>query len=208
MAGDPKPNAPLSESEILKALRAGESWALSQLMDQLWGPLVGYAHRLLAGVGDPQDYAQEAFVRLWAKREHLREDGSLKALLYTTVRNACLDQLRTNKRRDTLQTTHLERPSGSTPYEEVHGAELQRLAAHAVAGLPKKRQEVFRMIREDGLSYKEVAQVLELSEQTVANHMSLALADLRVAIRPFLGDGIHQPPARPDTGKPRMNTEG
>jgi RNA polymerase sigma-70 factor (ECF subfamily) len=68
----------------------------------------------------------------------------------------------------------------------VHGAELKRLAAAAVAGLPPKRREVFRLVREEGLSYKEVAEALGLSPQTVANHMSLALADLRATLRPYL----------------------
>jgi RNA polymerase sigma-70 factor (ECF subfamily) len=162
-------------------------------MEDLWTPLVQYADRLLSGAGDPQDFAQEAFVRLWARRSRLREDGSLKALLYTTVRNACLDQLRTSARREKLQWANPREDSAATPYEDVHGAELHRLAADAVARLPKKRQEVFRLVREEGLSYKEVALILDLSEQTVANHMSLALADLRVAIRPFLGEEVTPP---------------
>ena len=189
MARTPSTERPYSDPELLSALRSGDPSALNQLMDQLWAPLVRYAARLLGGAGDPQDFAQEAFVRLWARRGKLREDGSLKALLYTTVRNACLDQFRTETRREKLQSTHGNLRSGRTPFEDVHGAELQRLAAAAVAKLPKKRQEVFRLIREEGFSYKETAQILDLSEQTVANHMSLAMADLRVAIRPFLGDG-------------------
>jgi RNA polymerase sigma-70 factor (ECF subfamily) len=184
----PSPHDPeLSlEPGLLKALRSGDPEALARLMDCLWAPLIGYASRILPERTDPQDIVQEAFVRLWARREELREDGSLKALLYTTVRNASLDTVRTRQRRERLRAAGFRSTAPRTPYEEVQGAELQRLAAAAVARLPEKRREVFRLVREEGLSYRETAAVMGLSEQTVANHMSLALADLRTYLRPFL----------------------
>jgi len=188
MPQSPRDRAPSLESGILESLRSGDSEALGQLMDRLWAPLVGYSRRILPDGFDPQDVVQEAFVRLWARRTQLREDGSLKALLYTTVRNASLDELRTTRRRQRLQAAGPQPSRPRTPYENVHGAELQRLAAGAVAQLPEKRQEVFRLVREEGLSYRDTAEVLGLSEQTVANHMSLALADLRTAMRPYLSD--------------------
>jgi len=178
----------LLDQSFLESLRSGDTEALGRLLDRLWAPLIGYARRILPDDLDPQDVVQEAFVRLWSRRAQLREDGSLKALLYTTVRNASLDALRTSRRRQKLQAAGPQPSRPRTPYEDVHGAELQRLAAGAVARLPEKRQEVFRMVREEGLSYRETAAVLGLSEQTVANHMSLALADLRAAIRPYLSD--------------------
>ena len=178
----------LMDPGFLHAFRSGDPDAMSRILSRLWDPLLVYARRLLPDQSDPQDLVQEAFVRIWVRRAHLRDDGSLKALLYTTVRNACLDEVRTNRRRQRLQAVGEPPAPPRTPYEDVQGAELQRLAAAAVSNLPEKRQEVFRMVREDGLTYRETAEILGLSEQTVANHMSLALADLRVAIRPFLGD--------------------
>jgi RNA polymerase sigma-70 factor (ECF subfamily) len=129
---------------------------------------------------------QMAFARVWARRKSLDESGSLRSLLYTMVRNASLDELRKQRRQESVRPEDLLPPPPKTPYEDVQGAELQRFAAAAVARLPDRRREVFRLIREEGLSYKEVAQVLDLSTQTVANHMSLAMADLRTALRPIL----------------------
>lgn len=180
------------EPGLLKALRSGEPEALARLMDCLWAPLIGYARRFLPEHTDPQDIVQDAFVRLWARREELREDGSLKALLYTTVRNASLDVVRKSRRRERLRAVGFRSTAPRTPYEEVQGAELQRLAAAAVARLPEKRREVFRLVREEGLSYKDTAAVMGLSEQTVANHMSLALADLRTYLRPFLSGRVDE----------------
>jgi RNA polymerase sigma-70 factor (ECF subfamily) len=198
----------LPDGDLLRSLRSGDPEALGGLLERLWAPLVVYARRILPEGTDPQDVVQEAFVRLWSRRAELRDDGSLKALLYKMVRNASLDELRTSRRRHRLQAAGPQPPRPRTPYEDVHGAELKRLAAAAVARLPEKRQEVFRLVREGGLSYRETAEVLGLSEQTVANHMSLALADLRTAIRPFLsgreGEDDGSRKARPgDRATPR-----
>ena len=177
-----------SDGSLVRGLRSDKPEALRKLMDVYWAPLVGFAHRILSGSGDPEDVVQTAFVRLWSRRYELKEDGSLRALLYTIVRNAALDDLRKRTRRDEALRSAAPPPSPKTPYEDVQGAELQRLAAAAVARLPERRREVFRLVREEGLSYQEIAEIMGLSSQTVANHMSLAMADLRTALRPYLSD--------------------
>lgn len=193
--------------DFLESLRSGDPEALGRLMDRLWAPLVGYARRILPEGFDPQDVVQEAFVRLWTRRATLRNDGSLRALLYTTVRNACLDEIRTSQRRRRLNAAEYRPSPAPGPYEDIQGAELERLAAAAVAKLPEKRREVFRLLREEGLSHRETAEVLGLSEQTVANHMSLALADLRATLRPIVSDR-ETPPTPREGARPKGNPSG
>lgn len=173
-------------SALIRRLRSDDPAALQGILDRYWDRLLAFAHRIVGEAGDPEGQVQEALARLWARRHLLDEEGSLKALLYTTVRNLCLDELRRRGRRNRLEGKAPSPTPLRTPWEDVHGAELQRAAANAVARLPARRQEVFRLVREEGLSYQEVARVLELSPQTVANHMSLAMADLRTALKPFL----------------------
>ena len=173
-----------ADAALVQRLRSDDADALRYLMDAHWAPLVGFAHRILAGAGDPEDTVQTAFVRLWSRRRELEQTGSLRSFLYTIVRNSCLDELRKRTRRERAQQGALPPPTPRTPYEDVQGAELHRLAAAAVARLPERRREVFRLVREEGLSYREVAEVMGLSTQTVANHMSLAMADLRTALKP------------------------
>jgi RNA polymerase sigma-70 factor (ECF subfamily) len=180
---------PSPDAALIRGLKADDTQALQELMQSYWSPLVAFAQRTLSGSGDPEDVVQLAFVRLWSRRAGLKEEGSIKALLYTIVRNACLDELRKKTRRDNAEEGARPPAAPRTPYEDIHGAELQRVAALAVSHLPERRQAVFRLVREEGLSYQEVADLMELSAQTVANHMSLALADLRTALKPFLSGG-------------------
>ena len=76
--------------------------------------------------------------------------------------------------------------ASDTPERDVELAQLEDAVAAAVEALPPRRREVFRLARERGFSYPEIAEITELSRQTVANHMSLAFSDLRVMLRPFL----------------------
>jgi len=179
---------------IVRGLQDDDPKALQELVDALWSPLAAFAQRILGGAGDPEGTVQTAFARLWSRRRSLDDTGSLRSLLYTMVRNACLDEIRRVRRQERIPAENLRPPPPRTPYEDVQGAELHRLAAAAVARLPERRREVFRLVREEGLSYKEVARVMDLSSQTVANHMSLAMADLRTALRPYLSQesGFHE----------------
>lgn len=175
-----------ADALVIRGLRSDDPETLRRLMETFWTPLLGFARRLLAGSAEPEEMVQTAFVRLWSRRSELAEDGSLKALLFTIVRNACLDELRKRTRRTRAEGAARPPATPRTPYEDTHGAELQRLAAAAVARLPERRREVFRLVREEGLSYSDAAQVLGLSPQTVANHMCLAMADLRTWLGPYI----------------------
>ncbi len=186
----------VTDSELIRRLREDDPRALRKLLDRYWDRLVVFAGRMSQDPGDAEDRVQETFARLWARRRALKDEGSPKALLYTMVRNGCLDELRRESRRQEVAADAASPPSPRTPWEDVQGAELQRAAAAAVAALPARRRDVFRLVREEGLSYQEVAEIMELAPQTVANHMSLAMADLRTALKPFL-------PSSEASGAPR-----
>ncbi|MEJ2186763.1 MAG: sigma-70 family RNA polymerase sigma factor [Gemmatimonadota bacterium] len=175
-----------SDRELIVGIRSGDTQALQRLITTYWDALVQYAGRVMGGSGDPQDVVQEAFIRLWTRRERWTDEGSVRSLLYTVTRNAALDERRRQARSERVALAadppHLPTEASA----EVETSQLRTAAAKAVAALPPKRREVFRLAREEGLTYAEIAAVMGLSAQTVANHMSLALADLRSALAPHL----------------------
>lgn len=184
------------DKALLSRLRAGDSTVLRQLLKRHLPALRLYAERLLGGAGDPEEVVQEAFIRLWTHRERWRGDGSVRSLLYTITRNAALDEIRRRKREVPLsdQLPTPPGPHGPDPLARLEEDELKKAAEAAIRRLPPRRQEIFRMVREGGLSYREVAEVLDIAPQTVANLMSLALADLRASLGPTLwGDSTSAP---------------
>jgi RNA polymerase sigma-70 factor (ECF subfamily) len=176
------------DGELIEGIRSGDSATLGHLQDAYWEPLIQFADRILGGIADPQDVVQEAFIRLWANRDRWQVEGSVRSLLYTVTRNAALDERRRHARRERVSQAADPPATAAEPSEDAAAAELRRAASAAVSQLPPKRQEVFRLSREEGLTYSEIAAVLSVSPQTVANQMSLALAGLRRALEPHLGE--------------------
>jgi RNA polymerase sigma-70 factor (ECF subfamily) len=181
----PEPTLP-TDRELIEGIRSGDSEVLERLMGAFWSPLVRYAGRIVGEGSDPQDVVQEAFIRLWARRERWNAEGSVRSLLYTVTRNAALDERRRRARGARVARAAAPPPPPPAPSEEAVAEELARIASRAVSALPPKRQEVFRLSREEGLTYAEIASVMDVSPQTVANQMSLALSDLRRALAPHL----------------------
>lgn len=181
-----------SDLDLFRGLRAGDPAVLRTLLGRYRGPLMGFAHRILGGGGDPQDVVQEAFIRLWTHRESWRSSGSIRAILFAITRNAALDELRKMRKKPQALVNHLGTLSDPNPdpLETTLESEMREAVAEAVSRLSPRRREVFRLVREDGLAYREVSEVLGISPQTVANLMSLALSDLRKALTSVLG-GAH-----------------
>jgi RNA polymerase sigma-70 factor (ECF subfamily) len=176
----------LTDSELIEGIRSCDSRVAQYLLDQYWAPLLRYAEGILEGTADAQDIVQDAFLRLWANRDKWSEAGSVRSLLYTVTRNLALDERRRHARRgqvsDDVDIPHI----GPSPSDDVVLAEARQAANDAVSRLPPKRQEVFRLAREEGLSHKEIAAIMGISVNTAANHMVHAMADLKAALAPYL----------------------
>ena len=177
-----------SDLRLLERMRRGETAALGIVLERHSTAVVEYVTTLLGSVDAAEDAAQEAFVRLWERREKWKLEGSLRGLLLRIARNAALDDRR---RRLALERAAHRAPPiqpGPTPEHDLEERELRAVVMEALSRLPQRRREVFVLVRQQGMSYREASAILGLSPQTVANHMSLALADLRRALEPHLAD--------------------
>ena len=176
----------MSESDValLSRIREGDSGALGILLERYWAPVVRYATTLLESRDAAEDIAQDTFVRLWERREAWKLEGSVRALLFRVARNLSLDELRRRSARERTMRVARVAPSVWSPDDDLENTELRALIVGAVDSLPSRRRQVFVLVRHYGLSYREAAAVLDLSPQTVANHLSLALADLRESLAP------------------------
>lgn len=175
------------DRELIERIRAGHTLALDALLDGYWTLLVTYSARILGSWDAAEDVAQDAFVRIWERREEWKLEGSVRALLYRITRNLALDERKRRDRRTTwINNRRGEAPHIATPSEHLQGTELEAAFERAVAALPERRREVFLLARLHGLSHLEIGETMGIASQTVANQLSAALADLRNALEPFL----------------------
>ena len=193
----------------LERIRSGDSEALGLLLRETWAPLVMYLHTFLDSVEAAEDAAQEAFVRLWEHRDRW-ESGSARALVFRIGRNMALDLQRRAEVRRGWKRLHRYRPSSSppTPEEEFMGTEALLRFGEALENLPPRRREVFELIRLRGLSYRDAAEVLELSDRTVANHLRLAMKDLKDMLSDFLAEEPAEWPADDAHDREEWSSDG
>jgi RNA polymerase sigma-70 factor, ECF subfamily len=184
-----------ADSDLLTEIRASDPAAFDEAMRRHWTPLLRYAAGLATDGDAAEDAVQEAFVRLWARRQKWRTSESLRALLFRMVRNDLLNHSRARRTRDRLLGRLACRPkrSPATPAQLTEQNDLAGAIDRAVASLPDRRREVFVLIRHSGLSYREAAGVMGVSPQTVANQMSAALITLREQLAPYLESENSEP---------------
>jgi RNA polymerase sigma-70 factor (ECF subfamily) len=169
----------LGDRALLQRIQGGDESALQELLLRYWESVVRVASQFLGSWDAAEDVAQETFIRLWERRQDWGLEGSVRGLLFRIARNAAIDAHR-KRSADERASARAPEPVPSQPPDEVTAQrELEAVINRALEALPERRREVFILVRHHGLSYKEAAEALELSPQTVANHMSLALADLR-----------------------------
>lgn len=134
-----------------------------------------------------QEVVQESFIILWQKTDELKPDSNLWSYLYVIARRNCLNKLRAislsmkyvNEARQILEA--------STPpvSNRVEKNELQSIINTYISELPPKQREVFKMSREDGKSHLEIAQELNISPNTVRNHIVEVLRKLKSKLKTY-----------------------
>lgn len=186
------------DDRLVARLRRSDPRALDEILERYWAPVFRYAMGVVRSYDDAEDIAQDVFLALWEGRQRWHGRSRLRPLVFRIARNHCLAA----RRRVRVRRTHAEReaetlhPDPATPLQTTQESEFRRAIAAAVDSLPARQGEVFRLSRVHGLSHHEIAEVLGLSPQTVANHLTCALRALRDALSPHLAQHTTRPRLR------------
>jgi RNA polymerase sigma-70 factor (ECF subfamily) len=179
----------MDEPELHARLRNGDDQAFAAVFREHYPALVASAERLLGDRAAAEDTAQEVMLELWRRREALPDDMSLRAYLHQSSRNRALNRIR-HARVVRQAEPHVRPPTASPPADgSVSALELEAATRAAVAELPEEVRETFRMSRVDGLTYAEIARVMDVSVKTVEARMGRALKLLRERLAQWLPEG-------------------
>jgi RNA polymerase sigma-70 factor (ECF subfamily) len=174
---------------FLDRLRAGDAPAFEELVMTYQHRVFGVALRMLGNRAEAEEVAQEAFVRAHRALGDFRGDAKLSTWLYAITSRLCLNRLASGERRLTRQGEDaLLRLSdaGPRPDAALERRELETALGQAIAELPEDRRIVVVLRDLEGLSYEEIAQVLELELGTVRSRLHRARADLKEKLERFL----------------------
>ena len=176
------------EQRIINALKNGDERAFEGLFKSLYSQLVVFAVRFVENQESAEEIVQETFFQFWDLREKITISSSLKAYLYKSVRNACLNAIKHEKvvakYRDYFSNVLYD--DELSPEDWMVETELSDSIQAAIAQLPKSRRQIFEMSRFENLKYREIAEKLNISVKTVENQMGSALKFLREELKDYL----------------------
>ncbi len=170
-------------------LSEGQPDALVHLYETYRQDLFFFAFAYLRNREATEEIVQDVFLTLWETRADLRTDTVFRSYLYQLTKNATLDALRHQKVQQRFRQYQLATApiSHEQPEQQVIWNDYQQLIALAVSQLPETRQQIFRLSREQELTYAEIAEHTGLSVKAVEKQMMKALRFVRAYLRQHAG---------------------
>lgn len=175
----------------------GDERGFDQLFRHFYLHLVNFAVDLVKVRPAAEEIVSDVFVKVWQKKADILLIEKLKIFLFVAVRNQCYNYLRKHSLWNvTVSPDNVAILSNAyNPEEDMAFRELQHRLNQAVEQLPDQCKQVFKLVKEDGLKYKEVAVILGISPRTVETQLFRAVKKLRKVLSE---DHPSQQPDAPD----------
>ena len=161
-----------NDKKLIAGITAGNEKSLEILIDRYSEPLCNFVLQITGSKDLSEEVVADVFINLWKIKENLVIQSSLRAYLYRSCRNRALDQLYKEKKFQADGIDSFTQIKSSTSADgDLNLMELNAQIDFLISEMPRQKQQIFRMSRIDGLKYKEIAEVLSISVNTVQNHM-------------------------------------
>ena len=176
----------MDERTLVLQLKEGNENAFTTLYETYWAKVYNFSRLYLTSSTEIEEVVQDVFVKVWEARIFIKENENFKGFLFITTRNIIFNQFRKSFNENAYKLAVLKSASESYSIEEeMVASDLHIYINKLIEELPPRQQEVFKLSREKHLSYREIAQQLDISEKTVERHINEALKFLRKNIYLF-----------------------
>lgn len=168
--------------EWITQISEGNEEAFKKLFLKYYNGLCRFSSSMIRSPFLAEEIVQEVFAKVWETRKSLDANGNIKAYLYQAVKNKTYDWLEKKKIEGkyldefALQNDEVEEENELTQKEEQFIREVQ----NAVEELPNRAQLIYKLHKKEGLTYKEIAQIMGISVKTVESQMGRALKLIRI----------------------------
>jgi len=171
---------------ILSELKNGKEGAFDFIFRKYYKALCAQANLYVKDLDKAQSLVQESFIKLWDKRSNADSIDNLSSYLSFMVRNQCIDYLRKLKAENKLQQNLYFQTEENSSEEFVLSQEFEERLVMALAILPERCREAFEYSRFEHLSYKEIAEKMDISTKAVEALMGRSLKILRQELKDYL----------------------
>lgn len=171
----------ISDGVLMREIKAGNLRAFDQLYYRYSKRLLSFSLSVVKSREEAENIVQEVFLALWMNRGKIGNDASVKYYIFTIAYNTSISVLRRKAKDEKffeqlkdLQELNAEPDDMQTEYSDLQGRLSEILDA-----LPARQREIFILHKVNGLKYQEIATKLNISVNTIENHMSRALKTIR-----------------------------
>lgn len=162
---------------IQQGICDGSETALTELYRLFHGRLHSFSSSLVRSPEDAEEIVEDVFVKIWANRKDILRIDNLSVYLYVAVKNRSYNLLAQRGKSVHYSYEDMEDDMSAPsldPHKLLVSAEMMKRMQQAVESLPPRCKMVFRLVREDGLPYKEIGQILGISVNTIDVQMAIA----------------------------------
>lgn len=191
-----KPNAAISasmsDSLLVERFRSGERRAFEILAQRWQEPIFRFAWRYVHSADEAMDVTQNTFMKAWANISTLDDPGKFGAWLYRICRHQCLDHLKSGHKQrivamsglglaesDAAMDQSIPAPEGDGPHRQLETSQRNQMLHRALDNIPEEQKMIIILKEYEGMKFREIADILELSENTVKSRLYYGLNALR-----------------------------
>jgi RNA polymerase sigma-70 factor (ECF subfamily) len=174
------------DSKLFKKIIKGDLKAFESLFRKYYSYLCSVADRYCRDRDTAEEIVQDLFYRLWEKKQEISIDRSVKSYLIKAVYFNTINRMKQQRRDVELSNLHTEAMTGSSAEELVEMTDISELVEHTLNRLPARGQQIFRLSRLEGLTYREIAGKLGISVKTVEAYMGQALRLFRDSMKEYI----------------------
>lgn len=168
-------------NDWIQKIQKGDEQAFEDLFKEHYYQLSRFAWRYVKSKAIAEELVQEVFANIWENREDWSPTGPIKPYLYQAVKHQSLDHLKHQEVKQKYDPKWVEKKENPTiDFEDPrHKKQLRKAIMKEVEALPSRSKMTYKLHRHDGLTYKEIAEVMDISVKTVESQMTRTLKRLR-----------------------------
>ncbi len=157
--------------ELLLAIKDGDEAAFSELYDSYKEPAFRFCNSIIKDVEESKNLIQEVFIKIWDRRSGINPELNFNSYLFTIIRNRVYDYLKEVKKNEFIKERYwyniVEHQETDTDLKEERITHIKT----AIGGLTEKRRQILQLNYEEGKSYEEIANLMNISKNTVKNQL-------------------------------------
>jgi RNA polymerase sigma-70 factor (family 1) len=172
--------------------RYDDQLAYKELFISFYPSLLQFITGIIRSRQSAEEVVSDLFLKIWEKRKTLEEIENLRVYCFVAARHLSINQLEKQKRQHINMEDYKNRHMHPSPDPEqcMISAEMLRLIQEVVEQLPPRCKLSFKLVKEHGFKYREAAEILQVSEKTIENQLSIALKKISAAIPFDIGRSI------------------